>query len=139
MTLFSLLLQAIQSKTLSQLKFADFFLQKILAKHSDTRLDIDYLASLDPEVYKWVSFGMQSNSSPNLLIFSSKRNLLYLNNLKDNVENLDLNFTIDINEFGETKSIELKRGGKDIAVTNENKIEYIHLLADYKLNRQVIF
>jgi ubiquitin-protein ligase E3 C len=65
------------------------------------------------------------------------RNLLYLNNLKENVEELDLNFTVDINEFGETRSVELKPGGKEIAVTIENKIEYIHLLADYKLNRQV--
>jgi ubiquitin-protein ligase E3 C len=60
-----------------------------------------------------------------------------LNNLKENVENLELNFTVDINEFGETRSVELKCGGKEIAVTNDNKIEYIHLLADYKLNRQV--
>ncbi len=47
-----MLAKAIQSKILSELKFADFFLQKILIKYSDSRLDIDYLASLDPVVYK---------------------------------------------------------------------------------------
>ena len=32
---------------------------------------------------------------------------------------------------------ELKPGGKDIIVTNSNKIEYIHLMSNYRLNRQV--
>lgn len=113
-----MLAKSIQCKILSQLKFADFFLQKILSKSADARLDIDYLASLDPQIYK---------------------NLVYLKKTKDNIEDLNLNFAIDLSEFGETISVELKRGGKDLLVTNENKIEYIHLLADYKLNRQVYF
>lgn len=112
-----MLAKAIQSKILSELKFADFFLQKILTKYSDTRLDIDYLASLDPVVYK---------------------NLLYLKDLKfGNVEDLGLNFSVDTNEFGETRTVELKPNGRDIPVTNDNKIEYIHLLADFKLNKQI--
>ena len=32
---------------------------------------------------------------------------------------------------------ELKHGGRDIQVDNSNRIEYIHLMADYRLNRQV--
>lgn len=63
--------------------------------------------------------------------------MLYLKDLKGNIEDLGLNFAVDINEFGETRSIELKPGGKDITVTVDNKIEYIHLLADYKLNKQI--
>jgi ubiquitin-protein ligase E3 C len=50
---------------------------------------------------------------------------------------LELNFAINLNEFGQTKIVELKPGGKDIPVTHDNKIEYIHLLADYKLNKQI--
>jgi ubiquitin-protein ligase E3 C len=42
-----------------------------------------------------------------------------------------------MNEFGETSTIELKPGGKDILVSNDNRIEYIHLLADFKLNKQI--
>lgn len=60
--------------------------------------------------------------------------------LKDpscNVQDLELNFAVDLNELGQTKLVELKPGGRDIPVTNDNKIEYIHLLADYKLNRQI--
>ena len=57
--------------------------------------------------------------------------------MKVNVEDLGLNFSVDTNEFGETRSVELKPDGKDIPVTNDNKIEYIHLLADFKLNKQI--
>jgi ubiquitin-protein ligase E3 C len=53
------------------------------------------------------------------------------------VKELELNFAVDINEFGRTKLVELKPGGKDISVTNDNKIEYMHLLSDYKLNKQI--
>ena len=35
------------------------------------------------------------------------------------------------------KVIELKPGGRHIPVTWTNRIEYIHLLADYHLNRQL--
>ena len=110
------LAKAVQCKILTPIKFAMFFLQKILSKNSDTRLDIDYLASLDPEVYK---------------------NLLFLKDLKSNVQELELNFALNLNEFGETTLVELKPGGKDIYVTSDNKIEYIHLLANFKLNKQI--
>lgn len=109
-----MLAKAIQSKILSPLKFAGFFLQKIIS--IEQQLDIDYLATLDPDICK---------------------NLLSLKDYEDNVEDLELNFAINANEFGQTKLVELKRGGKDIPVTNENKIEYIFLLAKYKLNTQI--
>lgn len=33
--------------------------------------------------------------------------------------------------------VELKPGGRDIPVTTSNRISYIHLVADYRLNKQV--
>lgn len=33
--------------------------------------------------------------------------------------------------------MELRPGGADIPVTNDNKLQYVHAMADYKLNRQV--
>lgn len=33
--------------------------------------------------------------------------------------------------------VELKLGGKDIPVTTANRIAYIHLVADYRLNKQI--
>ena len=50
---------------------------------------------------------------------------------------LELDFTVMNNDFGEAQIIELKPGGADIAVDNSNRIEYIHRMAHYRLNRQV--
>lgn len=54
------------------------------------------------------------------------------------VTDLSLDFTVTEESLGKRKVIELKPGGKDICVTNENKLQYIHAIADYKLNRQVL-
>ena len=34
---------------------------------------------------------------------------------------------------------ELRPGGKNIPVTNENKLHYVQAMADFKLNRQVCY
>lgn len=39
--------------------------------------------------------------------------------------------------FSRPQVVELKCGGKDIPVTSANRIAYIHLVADYRLNRQI--
>lgn len=54
------------------------------------------------------------------------------------VKELSLDFTVTEESFGKRHVIELKHGGKDVSVTNENKMQYVHAIADYKLNRQVI-
>ena len=46
----------------------------------------------------------------------------------ENVEDLALNFTVVDNEFGQAQVRELVPGGKDIAVTNENKIRYVSFI-----------
>ncbi|CAF0934306.1 unnamed protein product [Adineta steineri] len=107
--------KAVYEKFLAELPFATFFLQKILSRSSG-KVDIHHLASLDPEMYK---------------------NLLYLKNYDGNVEDLGLDFTIVNSEIGQTQVIELKPNGRNIAVTDENRIEYIHLVANYKLNKQI--
>lgn len=53
------------------------------------------------------------------------------------VKDLCLDFTVTEESFGTRHVIELKPGGKDISVTDENKMQYVHAVADYKLNRQV--
>merc|ERR1711974_398845 len=53
------------------------------------------------------------------------------------VRDMELDFTMVSEEIGETHLEELKPNGSSIPVTNENRIEYIHLVADYKLNRQI--
>ena len=98
---------------LVELPLAGFFLSKLLAQET---INIDHLSSLDPELYK---------------------NLLYLKTYKGDVEDLGLDFTVVSEELGKTRVEELKLNGSSITVTNENIIEYIHLVADYKLNRQI--
>lgn len=53
------------------------------------------------------------------------------------IKELSLDFTATEESLGNRHVVELKPGGKDICVTNENKLQYIHAIADYKLNRQV--
>lgn len=53
------------------------------------------------------------------------------------LKELCLDFTVTEEFCGKMSIIELKPGGKDISVMNENKMQYIHAMADYKLNRQV--
>lgn len=38
---------------------------------------------------------------------------------------LELTFSVDDEKFGERRTIDLKPGGRDIPVTNENKAEYV--------------
>ncbi|XP_054987111.1 ubiquitin-protein ligase E3C isoform X1 [Sorex araneus] len=106
--------KALYENMLVELPFAGFFLSKLLGTSAD--VDIHHLASLDPEVY---------------------RNLLFLKSYEGDVDELGLNFTVVNNELGEAQVVELKAGGKDIPVTSANRIAYIHLVADYRLNRQI--
>lgn len=98
-----------------ELPLAEFFLCKLLNRYGSD-VDIYHLESLDPELYK---------------------NLLYLKNYEGDADDLSLNFTVMNDDYGEAKLEELKAGGRDICVTNANKIEYIHLVADYRLNKQI--
>uniref|UniRef100_A0A8C8JV46 HECT-type E3 ubiquitin transferase n=1 Tax=Oncorhynchus tshawytscha TaxID=74940 RepID=A0A8C8JV46_ONCTS len=106
--------KALYENMLVELPFASFFLSKLLGTSAD--VDIHHLASLDPEMY---------------------RNLLFLKSYEDDVEDLGLNFTIVNNDLGEAQVVELKPGGKDIPVSTANRIAYIHLVADYRLNKQI--
>ena len=54
------------------------------------------------------------------------------------VENdLCLTFAVEHDDFGARETVELRDGGAAVAVTSENRIEYIHLMADYRLNREL--
>ncbi|XP_075683517.1 ubiquitin-protein ligase E3C isoform X2 [Rhinoderma darwinii] len=106
--------KALYENMLVELPFASFFLSKLLGTSAD--VDIHHLASLDPEMYK---------------------NLLFLKSYEGDVEELGLNFTVVNNDLGEAQVVELKFGGKDIPVTSANRIAYIHLVADYRLNKQI--
>jgi len=46
-------------------------------------------------------------------------------------------FTVEENEFGKLKVVELVPGGEDIKVTEENKHEYVRLVCEHKLTRGI--
>lgn len=104
--------KALFENILVDLPLAEFFLEKLIVE----RVDAHHLRSLDPVLY---------------------RNLLYLRDYSGDVQDLGLDFTTASNDLGETRVIELKPNGRNIPVTNYNRLEYIHLLADFKLNKQI--
>ena len=109
--------KAMYENMLIELPFATFFLAKLLAKGSTSDVDIHHLSTLDPTMYK---------------------SLVFLKNYDpERIPDLGLDFTVTNAEFGENEEIELKPGGKNMQVTASNRIEYIHLMADYRLNKQI--
>ncbi|KAL6068639.1 HECT-type E3 ubiquitin transferase [Balamuthia mandrillaris] len=105
--------KALYESILVDVPFANFFLAKLLRKHNY----FNDLVFLDPQLHK---------------------NLMVLKHYPGDVEqDFSLNFTITDDEFGRLTERELIPGGKDIPVTNENRIKYIYLVANYRLNIQI--
>jgi len=50
---------------------------------------------------------------------------------------LDETFTVTEDRFGELVTIELKPGGEDIPVTEENKKDYVEAVVSYRIERRV--
>ncbi|KAF0927506.1 hypothetical protein E2562_034000 [Oryza meyeriana var. granulata] len=108
----SLLGKAIYEGILVDVPFATFFLSKLKHKYNF----LNDLPSLDPELY---------------------RHLLSLKHYDGDISQLELYFVIVNNEYGEQSEEELLPGGRDMRVTNENVITYIHLVANHRLNYQI--
>ncbi|EJF56635.1 HECT-domain-containing protein [Dichomitus squalens LYAD-421 SS1] len=104
--------KALYEGILVDIAFAGFFLAKWLDKQSW----LDDLASLDPELYQ---------------------GLMQLKHYTGDPEELSLNFTVAQEEFGVTKSIDLIPNGSNIPVTRENRLQYMYLVAHYKLTKQI--
>ncbi|XP_047316550.1 E3 ubiquitin-protein ligase UPL7 isoform X2 [Impatiens glandulifera] len=105
--------KALYEGILLDYSFSLVFVQKLLGRYSF----LDELSTLDSELYK---------------------NIMYVKHYNGDVRELCLDFTVTEESLGKRQVIDLKPGGKDICVTNENKLQYIHAMADYKLNRQIL-
>ncbi|XP_039062914.1 LOW QUALITY PROTEIN: E3 ubiquitin-protein ligase UPL7-like [Hibiscus syriacus] len=105
--------KALYEGILLDYSFSHVFVQKLLGRYSF----LDELSTLDPELY---------------------RNVMYVKHYNGDVEELCLDFTVTEESFGKRHVIELKPGGKNVCVTNVNKMQYVHAMADYKLNRQIL-
>lgn len=108
----SLLGKAMYEGILVDLPFATFFLSKLKEKSNF----LNDLPSLDPELY---------------------RHLLFLKHYQGDLSDLELYFVIVNNEYGEQSEEELLPGGREMRVTNQNVITFIHLVANYRLNYQI--
>ncbi|CAM0957626.1 unnamed protein product [Alopecurus aequalis] len=108
----SLLGKAMYEGILVDLPFATFFLSKLKQKSNF----VNDLPSLDPELY---------------------RHLLFLKHYQGDVSDLELYFVIVNNEYGEQSEEELLPGGREMRVTNQNIIMFIHLVANHRLNSQI--
>lgn len=105
--------KALYEGILLDYSFSLVFVQKLLGRYSF----LDELSTLDSELY---------------------RSLMYVKYYEGDVADLSLDFTVTEEVCGNHLVYELKPGGKDIPVTNENKLQYVHAMADYKLNRQLL-
>lgn len=66
---------------------------------------------------------------------------------EEDIEALELDFTVVVDDLGQTKVIfnsigvlqrlELKPGGASIRVTTENRVEYVLLFVDFHLSKRV--
>ncbi|KAG1656674.1 hypothetical protein FOA52_016018 [Chlamydomonas sp. UWO 241] len=109
--------KAVYEGILVELRFASFFLKgDTKTFRPGARCDVNDLPTLDPELY---------------------RNLMRLRHFSEgDVGQLSLTFTATDGAFGKNTEVELKPGGRDIPVTADNVMEYIHRMADYRLNQQ---
>ncbi|CAL8470976.1 g10518 [Coccomyxa elongata] len=55
----------------------------------------------------------------------------------DMTDVVDLNFVEEVDYFGRVEHVELKPGGRDVKVTNENKREYVDLVAEHRMTTAI--
>lgn len=97
--------------------FASFFLSQVLGQQQGVLYSsIDELPSLDPELYK---------------------SLTYIKHYDEDVSELDLTFSIDEDCMGQIVTHELIENGKAVSVTKETRISYIHLMAHFRMHTQI--
>ncbi|TNY21629.1 hypothetical protein DMC30DRAFT_196082 [Rhodotorula diobovata] len=87
-------------------------LYKMILKKKITLADME---SVDAEMYRSLTWMLE-------------------NDITDVIENT---FSAEDDRFGETVTIDLKPGGQDIEVTNDNKKEYVQLIVEWRIQRRV--
>ena len=91
--------------------FARTFLNRLVKKSNQ----IDDLKDIDKQVYD---------------------NLMYIKYYDGDIEDLCLYMCYTDNNFGTDNTINFVPGGQDIPVTQENKMQYVMLYANYILNKK---
>ncbi|KAJ1979654.1 ubiquitin-protein ligase (E3) [Dimargaris verticillata] len=105
--------KALYQGVVVEVAFAPFFLNKWLGKTNY----VNDLASLDPTLYHGL---MELKRYPG-----------------DTEVDFALNFTITNEDFGRMKTVDLLPHGSQVPVTNTNRVQYLYLVANYRLNVQM--
>ena len=110
--------KAVYEMIIIDVPFASFFVSQILGENKATAYYsyFDELSSLDAELY---------------------RNLTYIKYYEGDASDLGLTFTQDQDVMGQIVTHELVHGGKGIMVTNDNKIAYMHAVAQFRMHKQI--
>lgn len=69
-------------------------------------------------------------------LYSNLKYILDTNN-PNLEEELDTNFTVIDDRFGEKVVVQLKPGGENIMINNTNKEEYVELYVDWYFNKSI--
>lgn len=92
-----------------------FFLKKL--RSPGGICELNDLPSLDPQLFQ---------------------SLLFLRSYRDgDVADLGLTFSLEVDALGATREVELVPGGKEVPVTADNVLRYVHLAAHFYLNAQI--
>ncbi|KAI8501105.1 Ubiquitin-protein ligase E3B, partial [Branchiostoma belcheri] len=110
--------KAVYEGIVVEVPFASFFLSQVLSHHhSALYSSIDELPSLDPELYKSLTFIKHYTEG--------------------DVRDLELTFSYAEDVMGKVVTHELMPGGRAISVTNDNKIAYVHRVAHFRMHTQI--
>eukprot|EP00835_Amoeboradix_gromovi_P002259 NODE_124_length_18806_cov_0.323996.p3 type:complete len:612 gc:universal NODE_124_length_18806_cov_0.323996:5559-7394(+) len=104
-----------------------------IAIYNGIHLDINFPLAL----YKKVLNEPLDLDDLRLLDSQLANSLKIIKTMKSDVAELGLTFEIEIPSYGHVQKSELCLNGKNIAVTNSNREEYIRLYIDYYLNRSM--
>ncbi|KNE60235.1 hypothetical protein AMAG_05647 [Allomyces macrogynus ATCC 38327] len=99
--------KAIYDQRLLDCYFTRSFYKHLLGK----AVDIRDMEAVDPSYYKSLEWILENE----------------INDI------MDLTFSVETDDFGKTKVIDLKPDGRNIAVTDENKHEYVRLVVEQRL------
>lgn len=113
--------KCLYENVLIDVSFAPFFLNRWVSALNEEsqryRNSFDDLKSFDVELY---------HSLIKLLKFSDQ-----------DISSLDLTFTTTERLDGQVLTLSLVSGGKEMAVTRTNKLQYVYAIAKYKLDRRI--
>ena len=103
-------------KALHDQRILEAYFSRSVYKHMlGKRIDHNDLESIDPEYHKSLVWMLENDI--------------------DGV--LDLTFSVERDDFGVTEIVDLIPNGRDIAVDNDNKAEYVRLIADQRLSKEI--